>query len=79
MFRFTGGGGGGVWSQLACQLKNKDHRCLPGGLVVDSLPAQAGDTGLIPSLGTGILHVSGQLSPHATAPDPVGHNYWNLC
>ena len=35
----------------------------PGGPVLKNLPANAGDTGLIPGLGTGIPHAAGQLSP----------------
>ena len=34
---------------------------LPGGPVVKNLPAGAGDTGLIPGLGTKIPHAMGQL------------------
>ena len=37
---------------------------LPGCPVLKNLPANAGDTGLIPRLGK-ILHVAEQLSPHA--------------
>ena len=33
------------------KLKNKQNRDLPGGPVVKNLPANAGDTGLIPGLG----------------------------
>ena len=43
----------------------------PGGLVVKSLPANAGDMGSIPGPGTKIPHVMGQLSLCATVPEPV--------
>ena len=54
--------------------KNKDF---PGGIDWTP-PANAEDTGLIPGL---ILHATEQLSPCATATEPValgpsGHNYW---
>ena len=39
---------------------------LPGGPGAKHPPANAGDTGLIPGLGTKIPHVMGQLSPCAT-------------
>ena len=35
----------------------------PGGPVVKNPPASAGDTGLIPGLGTKILHAAEQLNP----------------
>ena len=40
------------------------YRDFPGGPVVGSLPANAGDMGLIPAVG--ILLASGQLSPRIT-------------
>ena len=42
----------------------------PGGPVVKNLPANAGDTGLIP--GPEIPHASEQLKP-------VHHNCWSPC
>ena len=44
-------------------------RDFPGGPVVKSPPSNAGDVGSIPSQGTKILHVEGQLSPWATTGD----------
>ena len=43
----------------------------PGGPGVKNPPANAGDMGLIPRLGTKIPHVFGQLSLCATTTDPV--------
>ena len=40
----------------------------PGGPVVKNPPANAGDTGSIPSPGK--FHVSGQLGPYATTTEP---------
>ena len=48
---------------LICQLK-RSCRDLPGVLVVKNPPANAGDTGSIPGLGTKIPHAVEQLSPH---------------
>ena len=42
----------------------------PGGPVVKSLPASAGDTGLIP-WSQKISHATGQLSPRATTTESV--------
>ena len=36
----------------------------PGGPVVKNPPSNAGDSSLIPGLGTKISHATGQLSPH---------------
>ena len=44
-------------------------RDFPGGPVVKSPPSNAGDVGSIPSQGTKILHVEGQLGPCATTGD----------
>ena len=55
----------------------------PGGLVVKSLPANAGDMGSIPGPGTKIPHAVGQLSPHATTREKpsccnyIAHMLWN--
>ena len=43
----------------------------PGDPEVNNLPANAGDEGLIPSLGTKILHGSEQLSPGTTTTKPA--------
>ena len=45
----------------------------PGGPVVNirNLPSKAGVTGLIPGLGTKILHASGHQSPHAATIEHV--------
>jgi len=42
----------------------------PGGLVVKSLPANAGDMGSIPGPGTKIPHAVEQLRPDATTTEP---------
>ena len=39
-------------------MKVKNERAFPDGPVVDNLPANAGDMGLIPGLGTKILHAT---------------------
>ena len=39
-----------------------DVQGLHGDPVVKNLPANAGDSGLIPGLGTKILHVTGQVN-----------------
>ena len=46
---------------LLIKIRCKD---LPGGPVVKNLPTNAGDSGLIPSLGTKIPHATGKLSSH---------------
>ena len=51
------------------------YRDIPGGPVVGSLPANAGDMRLIPAVG--ILHASGQLSPCATITE--GRMPWSPC
>ena len=45
-------------------------RGFPGGAVVRSLPANAGDTGLSPGPGK-IPHATEQLSPCATTTEPA--------
>ena len=45
-------------------------RNFPGGPVVESLPSNAGDTGLILGPGTKILYATGQLSLSTTATEP---------
>ena len=46
-----------------------------GGPVVKNLPTNAGDTGLIPGLGTKTPHATGKLSPHTTTTDPACDSY----
>ena len=46
--------------------KKEEWRGFPGGPLVRNLPANAGDTGLVPGQGTEIAHVMGQLSPCIT-------------
>ena len=43
----------------------------PGGPMVKNLPSNAKDMGSIPGQGTKIPHTAWQVSPHATAPEPV--------
>ena len=57
-------------------LKIDQVRDFPGGPVVKNLPANAGDTGSSPGLGTKIPHAVGQLSLRATtteAHEPRAH------
>ena len=42
----------------------------PGGPVVENLPPNAGDVGLIPGQGNKIPHGMGQLSLHPTSTEP---------
>ena len=44
-------------------------RGLPDGLVVENLPSNEADTGLIPGRGTKVSHAEGQLSPHTTTTE----------
>ena len=44
-------------------------RYFAGGPVVKNLPANAGDMGSIPGLGTNITHAAGQLSLCATTTE----------
>ena len=43
----------------------------PGGPVVKNPPVNAGDTGLIPGLGTKIPHPMGQLSLRSATTEPM--------
>ena len=52
-------------------IKNPPYRDFPGGPVVGSRPANAGDMGSIPGQGTRIPHTSEQLSPRATTTEPA--------
>ena len=45
----------------------------PGGSVVENLPANAGDTGLIPDARTKILHITEQLSTCTTTTEACMH------
>jgi len=45
--------------------------CFPGGSVVKNLPANAGDTGSIPTGSGKIPHGAEKLSPCATTTEPV--------
>ena len=54
-----------------CQKHGSDF---PGGPVVKNLPANAGETCLIPGQEAKIPHASGQLSPLATAAESTSHN-----
>ena len=49
-------------------MKVKNGRAFPGGPVVENPPANAGDVGLIPGLGTKIIHATRQLNLCVTAP-----------
>ena len=48
-------------------IKNPVVDASPGGLVVKTLPCNAGNTGLIPSQETIIPHASQQVNPSTTA------------
>ena len=50
--------------------KIKDPECFPGGSVVKSLLANAGDTGSIPGPGR-FPQAEEQLSPYTTTTEPV--------
>ena len=52
-------------------IKMAQERDFSGGLVVKNLPANVGDTGLIPDPGTRNTPAVGQLSPCATAAEPT--------
>ena len=52
-------------------IKMAQERDFSGGLVVKSLPANVGDTGLIPDPGTRNTPAVGQLSPCTTAAEPT--------
>ena len=56
-----------TWKQFFKTVKEG----FPSGLVVKNLPANAGDTGLIPDRGRPIPHTTEQLSPCTTAIEPV--------
>ena len=45
------------------EFQEKEEGDVPAGPVVKNPPADAGDTGSIPSTGTKIPHVTGQLTP----------------
>ena len=45
-----------------------------GSPVVENLPANAGDMGVIPGWEK-IPHAAGQLSPHTAAGEPTRHSY----
>ena len=45
--------------------EDRKNRDCPGGPVVKNLPSNAGYTYSVPGWGPRILHVMGQLSPHA--------------
>ena len=49
-------------------------RDFPGGTVVKNPPCSARDSGSNPGLGTKIPHAAEQLSLHAAAVGPMGHN-----
>ena len=44
--------------------RDSQSQDFPGGIVVQNLPSNAGDSGSIPGQGTKIPHAAGQLSPH---------------
>ena len=56
-----------------CYISPKNHNSLgfPGGAVVESLPANAGDTGSSPGLGGSHPHAAEQLGPWATTTEPA--------
>ena len=55
-------------------IKNRHDGDFPGGPVVQNLPSNAGDTGLIPGRGTKIPHAAGQLSLRAATTEPACRN-----
>ena len=57
---------------MSLSVHSKEKRgYFPGGLMVENLPSNAGDIGLIPDPGpeTKIPHAKGQLSPCAATTD----------
>ena len=60
---------------LRGQVKETQHKAglggFPGGPVVKNPPCNAGDSHSIPGGGTKIPHAAEQLSPCATATEPV--------
>ena len=60
---------------LEKQVKNTNNRGFPGGAVVESLPANAGDTGSSPGLGR--FHMP--RSSWAREPQLLSLRVWSLC
>ena len=58
-----------------CTLKKKQNRGFPGGAVVGSLPAGAGDAGSSPGLGGSRV----SRSDWARGPRLLGLRVWSLC
>ena len=58
-------------SSIETVIQKRKFWDFPGGPVVKNPPYNAGDAGLIPGLGTKILHAAGQLSPCATTTELV--------
>ena len=54
-------------------------REFPDGSVVNNLPCNARDKGLIPGRGTKIPHTAGQLSLPAATTEPLRHNEGPEC
>ena len=59
----------GTEQKLLTRLKERQGRDVPGCPGVRNLPANAGDAGLTPGLGTNIPHAMGQLSPRTPAAE----------
>ena len=59
----------GTEYKLFTRLKERQGRDFPGCPGVRNLPANAGDAGLTPGLGTNIPHAMEQLSPCTTATE----------
>ena len=69
--------GPNIWTLVGeTRYYDVNFRNFPGGPVVENLPANAGDTGLIPCPET--LCAPGKLSPWATTTESTCHNYWSL-
>ena len=63
-----------IYCSFNIKKKKKTDWEFPSGPVVKNLPFNAGDTGLIPGQGTKIPHAAGQLSPHTSTRESMGHN-----
>ena len=63
------------WSETYFSLKKEDSWGFPGGAVVESLPANAGDTGSSPGLGGSHM----PRSDWAREPQLLSLRVWSLC
>ena len=62
------------WPQGSLHKLRKVSWDFPGGPMVKNLPCNTEDTGSLPGQGTKIPHAAGQLSPHASTRESLGHD-----